>query len=297
MSALAEKGNGEWRVPTPSCLAPASSAPALRSIWRRRGVRVALVDRRGPGEETSYGNAGMIEGNTIFPPAFPKGLSKLLQVAFKRAPEANYHLGHLPSVSPWLLAFRRASRPAKLIETARAMRPLFARAVAEHEALMEEAGAARYLRKSGWLKIYRSERAFKALSRELALAAEFGIPHTLLDGSGVRSLEPNLGAVVRRGVHWPGVASVTNPLALTKAYALRFAALRRTGAGGQCANLATHAVRLECRDRGRPDAGAPRRGGARAVRARRAGSARRASCRLASSAVITATSARSAMPV
>jgi D-amino-acid dehydrogenase len=29
--------------------------------------------------------------------------------------------------------------------------------------------------------------------------------------------------VVRRAVHWPGVASVTNPLAVTKAYALRFA--------------------------------------------------------------------------
>jgi D-amino-acid dehydrogenase len=28
----------------------------------KRGLAVALVDRRGPGEETSYGNAGVIEG-------------------------------------------------------------------------------------------------------------------------------------------------------------------------------------------------------------------------------------------
>ena len=33
----------------------------------KRGLAVALVDRRGPGEETSYGNTGMIEGNTLFP--------------------------------------------------------------------------------------------------------------------------------------------------------------------------------------------------------------------------------------
>src|SRR5260221_4253459 len=39
----------------------------------KRGVAVALVDRRAPGEETSYGNAGVIEGNTVFPPAFPLG--------------------------------------------------------------------------------------------------------------------------------------------------------------------------------------------------------------------------------
>ncbi len=37
----------------------------------KRGVSVALVDRGGAGEGTSYGNAGIIEGNTIFPAAFP----------------------------------------------------------------------------------------------------------------------------------------------------------------------------------------------------------------------------------
>ena len=36
----------------------------------KRGLAVALIDRRAPGEETSYGNAGVIEGNTILPPAF-----------------------------------------------------------------------------------------------------------------------------------------------------------------------------------------------------------------------------------
>src|SRR5437867_12715643 len=124
----------------------------------KRGLSVALVDRRAPGEETSYGNAGVIEGNTLFPPAFPSNFSALLRIALKRATEANYHLAYLPRVAPWLLAFRQASRPARLIETARVMRPLFARAVAEHEALMLEAGATRYLHKDGWLKVYRSDR-------------------------------------------------------------------------------------------------------------------------------------------
>ena len=37
----------------------------------KRGLAVALVDRGPPGEGTSYGNAGVLEGNTIFPPTFP----------------------------------------------------------------------------------------------------------------------------------------------------------------------------------------------------------------------------------
>src|SRR5215472_1582828 len=191
----------------------------------KRGLSVALVDRRAPGEETSYGNAGVIEGNTVFPPAFPSDPIALLRIALKRAPEANYHLSFLPQVAPWLLQFRAASRPERLVETARLMRPLFARAVAEHEALLAEVGAERYLRKTGWLKLYRSDRAFDALKREFGLAQEFGMPLHVLDPDGARELEPSLAPVFRHAVFWPLAASVANPLAVTKAYAARFAAL------------------------------------------------------------------------
>src|SRR5882762_4963075 len=90
----------------------------------KRGLSVALVDRAGVGEQTSYGNSGVIEGSTILPPAFPSSLSGLLRAAFKRGSDANYHLSFLPQVAPWLLAFRAASRPDRLAETARLNRPL-----------------------------------------------------------------------------------------------------------------------------------------------------------------------------
>jgi D-amino-acid dehydrogenase len=185
----------------------------------KRGLGVALVDRRAPGEETSYGNAGIIEGNTIFPPAFPSRFASLLRIALKRAPEANYHWSHLPQAAPWLLAFFAASRPRRLVETARIIRPLFARALGEHEALLADAGAAGYLRREGWLKLYRSDAAFAAIGPELELAAEFGIACHRLDRDGARAIEPHLAPVFRHAVHWPGAASVNNPLAVTRAYA------------------------------------------------------------------------------
>ena len=138
----------------------------------KRGLAVALVDRRGPGEETSYGNAGVIEGNTLFPHAFPSGFGALLRIALKQAPEANYHLSFLPKVAPWLLAYRSNTRAEGSLAFAEAMRPLFSRAVSEHEALMAESGATRYLRKDGWLKLYRSDEAFAATARERELAAD-----------------------------------------------------------------------------------------------------------------------------
>jgi D-amino-acid dehydrogenase len=191
----------------------------------QRGMAVALVDRRSPGEGTSYGNAGIIEGNTVFPAAFPSDFVELLRIALKRSPVVNYHAAHLPWIAPWLAAFRAASQPARLVETARLMRPLFARAVAEHGALAAEAGAAGHLSRRGWLKLYRTDKAFAAQAPELDLAARFGIANVPLDRDGARALEPALAGVFRHAVHWSGAVSVDDPLALTRAYAARFAAL------------------------------------------------------------------------
>jgi D-amino-acid dehydrogenase len=192
----------------------------------KRGLAVVLIDRRGPGEETSYGNAGVIEGNTLFPHAFPAGFAALVRVALKRAPEANYHVSFLPRVASWLLAYRTHTHSYdRKLAFAETMRPLFSRAVAEHEVLMAEADAMGYLRKDGWLKVYRTDESLAATERERELADTLGLRHRVLDGDEARVLEPSLGAVFRHAVHWPDAASVSNPLAVTNAYAARFTAL------------------------------------------------------------------------
>ena len=191
----------------------------------KKGLAVALVDKRGPGEETSYGNTGVIVGASVFPTAFPRSLSKLIQVALKRAPEANYHWGDLLKVAPWLYAYYGWSTPEKLKDSAVKLRPLMARAVAEHKALIEEAGALKYYRETGWITLYRREAAFEAMKPQLEFGAQIGVAAQPLDTEGVLALEPSLNPVFRRGLMWPDVASLSNPLMVTRAYAARFSAL------------------------------------------------------------------------
>jgi D-amino-acid dehydrogenase len=188
----------------------------------KRGLSVALVERGRPGEETSYGNAGVIEASTVLPPAFPPRLRDLLRVALKQASEANYHFSFLPRVAPWLVAFRTYSRPERIAETSRLNRPLFALALSEHEALMHEAGAHDLLRKTGWMKLYRSRRALARMQLEFSLAKDFGLPFETMDAAGAQVLEPNLRPVFDLAIFWPRAASISDPLALTQAYARRF---------------------------------------------------------------------------
>ena len=191
----------------------------------KRGAAVALIDRRGPGEETSYGNAGVIGGAGVFPSAFPNRLGDLMRILFHRAPEANYHLQFLPRILPWLVAFRAASKPQRLIEYAQLMRPLVAQALPEHETLMRESNAERYLRRDGCISVYHTDRAFAAMAPELELANQWGVTGRALDVDAVRELEPSLQPVFRHAVHWSAAGTVSNPLAVTRAYAARFMAL------------------------------------------------------------------------
>src|SRR5690348_12436315 len=109
---------------------------------QQRGRDVVLVDRRGAGEETSYGNAGLIQREGVIPYTFPRAFSTILSYALNHRRDAVYHLSALPRLMPWLYRYWRNSAPERVERTVRALAPLMAQAVAEHEALIAASGEA-----------------------------------------------------------------------------------------------------------------------------------------------------------
>lgn len=187
-----------------------------------RGRSVALFDRRGAGEETSYGNAGLIERASVIPYAFPRELRALMRYGLNQSPEAHYHWSFLPRIAPWLLRYWWNSSEQKLAEASTAMLPLIERSVTEHEALMRDAGIEPMLRKTGWIKAFRDP---KKLDRALADAARlepFGIRFDTLTGEELRAREPHVSEVLIGGIHWLDPATVPDPGAVAKGYAELF---------------------------------------------------------------------------
>lgn len=189
---------------------------------RRRGLSVVLMDRRAPGEETSFGNAGVIEGSALFPVSFPRDLAVLVRHALKLAPQSNYRLGALPGLMPWLAAYFQASGTAGLARSARDLRPLMARARDAHRPLAEAAGASGLLRPTGWVKIYRSDADYASAEPERLLARELNVAFEVLDPDGVLKLEPHLRPDFVRATFWPECDNCSDPGGLVKAYAALF---------------------------------------------------------------------------
>ena len=205
---------------------------------QKRGRSVALVDRRGAAEETSFGNAGLIQREGVYPYGFPHDFGALLRYSLNRTIDAHYHPLALPRLAPFLWRYWRHSRPARHAEVARRYAKLIEHCVAEHEALVAEAGADSFIRRVGWMRLFRTERERDTRFAEAERwHREFGINHRGLDARALQELEPHLAPVLVGALHWTDPVSVSDPHGLALAYLRRFEALGGAFLQGNAASL------------------------------------------------------------
>jgi D-amino-acid dehydrogenase len=184
-----------------------------------RGRSTVLVDRRGAAEETSFGNAGLIQREGVYPYGFPHDFGALLRYGFNRTIDAYYHPTALPRLAPFLRKYWKHSRRQRHAQIARLYSRLIEHCVAEHEAMAAQAGAEPLLRRKGWMRVFRTER-----ERDLRFAEaekwrkEFGINFSALGKKDLQEKEPHLAPVLVGALHWTDPVSVIDPQGLALAY-------------------------------------------------------------------------------
>jgi D-amino-acid dehydrogenase len=190
---------------------------------QKRGRDVILIDKHElAGQETSFGNAGLIECASVFPYMFPRDFGQILKYATNSAPEARYHFADLPVILPWLVRYFLASSPERALHSAMAELPLIRRSLIEHEALMAEAEVPDLLRRTGWIKLFRSDATLADAVKELERAKQYGVAGEVLDSSAITGREPNLTGEFAGAIYWPTPGFVPDPGRLAKAYAELF---------------------------------------------------------------------------
>ncbi len=208
---------------------------------QQRGLSVALVDRKPPGNETSLGNAGLIQREGVYPYAFPRGFGMLLRYALNRSLDVRYHLSAMPKLAPFLCRYWYHSEASRHAAIARSYSTLIEHCVSEHRALVEAAGAGALLRAGGWLKVFRTARKQDAETREAERwNAEYGVPFESLDAARLRQDEPFLHHSLVGALRYTASDSVSDPHALVMAYARHFEQLGGRVLIGDATTLEPH---------------------------------------------------------
>src|SRR5215468_2195931 len=190
---------------------------------QRRGWSVTLVDRKEPGRETSYGNAGIIQSEAVRPYPMPRDLEVLARIAAGRTNDVRYNLASLPQHIEPLLRYWWHSSPKRYREAIVAWARLIAYATEEHDVLIREAHADNLVRRAGYRLLHRDPKAF-----ELAIATaeenrrDYGVQFRVLTGSELARTEPLLRDDLPGAIHWLGPWTVSDPGGLVSSYASLF---------------------------------------------------------------------------
>ncbi len=190
---------------------------------RQRGRPVLLVDRRPPGQETSFGNAGIIQREAIFPYPFPRDLKTLLRVLINRSIDIRYRLLDVVATAGPLLAYWWNSFPGRYENIVSEYASLIALSTQEHAPMIEAAGVEHLVRKEGWLELYRTVQALDAREQKARNATkDHGVLSERLDRRQLDRIQPGLSASVIGAMHWKNSWTVESPGDLVLAYAKAF---------------------------------------------------------------------------
>ena len=94
----------------------------------RDGHRVTLLDPQGPGEATSYGNAGTFANYGCIPVNNPDVFRNLPRFLFSSTSPLRIRWGYLPQLAPWLVRFMLSATQSRYEHSARALASILSRA-------------------------------------------------------------------------------------------------------------------------------------------------------------------------
>ena len=195
---------------------------ATAAYLRRDGHDVTIVDMRPPGEYCSFGNAGILSPGSCVPLATPGIHWKVPGYLADPMGPLMIRWGYLPKAAPWLLRFLAASSPKRVENIADALRPLLRQTFDAYEPLVQHAGVADLVRRTGYVVAYEKRASYLGDTIAWKLRRDRGVAVEELDDAGLKALVPQLRGHYELGLYLPEQGFVANPERLTKGLAAQF---------------------------------------------------------------------------
>ncbi len=170
------------------------------SFLQRGGHRVFVLDPGAPGEGTSFGNAGCLNGSSVVPMSMPGTVRNVPRWLLDPMGPLSIRWRYLPMIAPWLVRFVRAGAPERVKAQARALRALLAPSIETLLPLAKAAGVADLIHRAGHLWVYRTDESFRKDNAAWQLRRDNGVLVTELDADQLRQAEPALSREFTRGI-------------------------------------------------------------------------------------------------
>lgn len=157
-----------------------------------KGVQVSLIDRDGPADGASSGNAGVISPWSCVPQSLPGIWKNVPRWLLDPSGPLALRWSYLPRLYPWLLKFFQAGGVSRLTQICDAMLTLNRPSVEMYRQLLRGTGEEALVRDCLYLHVYRDRHGADPEALAWRLRRDRGVPLELLQGGEIQELEPEI---------------------------------------------------------------------------------------------------------
>lgn len=177
----------------------------------RQGQRVVVIDAQAPGNGASYGNAGHLATEQVFPIADVSILKRLPAMLMDPMGPLRLDWKYLPRALPWFVRLLLNLRPANYRRTVAGIRALNESSLGAWQRLLHSIDRAQLLREDGSLLVFERAESRVAIEALQQRMRQQNVPVAFWSSSDVRNAAPQLSDAVQGGLFFPGTGHFLDP--------------------------------------------------------------------------------------
>ncbi len=182
------------------------------AIWlQRAGYDVVVIDRKGPGEEASHGNGGVLAAISIVPVPVPGLLKKVPGMLMSKNAPLFLRWGYLPRLVPFLLKYLSHGNKKDVNRIADSLSLLLHDCADQHEALAKGTGAEKFIHRGDYLFGYKDHAAFVEDSFAWEIRRQRGHEFEELNEEQLAEYDPLLAGRFGYAVRCPNHGRISDP--------------------------------------------------------------------------------------
>ena len=177
----------------------------------RRGLRVVVIDQQDPGRGASYGNAGHLATEQVFPIADLSILKRLPAMLMDPMGPLRLDWKYMPRALPWFARLLLNLRPAPYQRTVAGIRALNESSLGAWDRLLKEIARPDLLKEDGSLLVFERPDSQQAIDALLARLHGQHVPVDRWQASAVREAAPQLSEQLQGGLFFPRTGHFLDP--------------------------------------------------------------------------------------
>ncbi|MEP2640363.1 FAD-binding oxidoreductase [Roseobacter sp.] len=161
------------------------------ALWsQREGCKVTLVDKGGPEDRASFGNAGVLASASVLPVTMPGLIGKLPKMVLSRKEPIYLRWPYVPRMLPWGVRYLAHATEPETRRIAAALQPIIGNSLQDHLALSQGTAAQRHITPCDFAVLYGDRAGYEKDQLGWQIRGQLGFEWTEHDGPARHDYDP-----------------------------------------------------------------------------------------------------------